>query len=74
MPADLSRFQVFDQLAGLVAVVHSDGHFALVNAALEAVLGRPQHSLRQARLQHYLQDTSDFEPPYVRQSRLAQVH
>ncbi|ARU06660.1 PAS domain-containing sensor histidine kinase [Comamonas serinivorans] len=59
--ADTARFQAFDRLASLVAVVRHDGQFAFVNVALESVLGRPLHSLRQLSLQHYLQDTLDFE-------------
>ena len=58
---DIGRFQPFDRLASLVAVVRNDGHFVFVNTALEDVLGRPRQSLLQTRLQHYLADAQEFE-------------
>uniref|UniRef100_UPI0035B0469C nitrogen regulation protein NR(II) n=1 Tax=Hylemonella sp. TaxID=2066020 RepID=UPI0035B0469C len=54
-PASSSaRFQLFDLLATLVAVVHDDGAVVYANAALEDALGMSRRSIEESQLpEHY---------------------
>ena len=48
------RFQPFDLLATLVAVVHGDGAVVYANAALEDALGMSRRSIEESQLpEHY---------------------
>jgi len=49
-----ARFQLFDLLATLVAVVHDDGAVVYANAALEDALGMSRRSIEESQLpEHY---------------------
>ncbi|MFZ5567292.1 MAG: nitrogen regulation protein NR(II) [Pseudomonadota bacterium] len=49
-----ARFQLFDLLATLVAVVHDDGAVVYANAALEDALGMSRRSIEESHLpEHY---------------------
>ena len=50
-PIPASRFQPFDLLATLVAVVHGDGRVQYANAALEDALGMSRRSIEGSDLQ-----------------------
>ena len=63
-----SRFQTFDLLATLVAVVHSDGAVLFANAALEDALGISRRAIVGASLADW------FTDPAALREALARAH
>lgn len=55
---DVERFDGFDQLATMVALVHAEGHVLRVNAALENTLAASRRSLQRGSLLDWLVDPS----------------
>ena len=53
---DPERFDAFDQLASMVALVHADGHVLRVNGALENTLAASRRSLQRSSLLDWLSD------------------
>ena len=64
MTALVSRFQAFDLLATLVAVVRQDGQVLFANAALEDALGISRRTIEGSRFQDC------FTEPYILQNAL----
>ncbi len=64
-PTQVSRFQPFDLLATLVAVVRTDGVVLFANAALEDALGTSRRTIEGARL------SDCFTAPHLLQNALA---
>jgi two-component system nitrogen regulation sensor histidine kinase GlnL len=53
---DVERFDAFDQLATMVALVHAEGHVLRVNAALENTLAASRRSLQRGSLLDWMID------------------
>jgi len=51
---DPERFDAFDQLASMVALVHADGHVLRVNGALENTLAASRRSLQRSSMLDWL--------------------
>jgi two-component system nitrogen regulation sensor histidine kinase GlnL len=60
---DPERFDAFDQLASMVALVHADGHVLRVNGALENTLAASRRSLQRSSLLDWL-----IEPAPMRET------
>jgi len=55
---DPERFDAFDQLASMVALVHVDGHVLRVNSALENTLAASRRSLQRSLLLDWFSDAT----------------
>jgi two-component system nitrogen regulation sensor histidine kinase GlnL len=64
-PPNFERFQSFDLLATLIAVVHSRGHVLFANAALEDVMGISRRTIEGSQL------PDCFDEPHILQNALA---
>jgi two-component system nitrogen regulation sensor histidine kinase GlnL len=56
--ADVERFDAFDQLATMVALVHAEGHVLRVNAALENTMAASRRSLQRGSLLDWMADAA----------------
>jgi two-component system, NtrC family, nitrogen regulation sensor histidine kinase GlnL len=56
--ADVERFDAFDQLATMLALVHAEGHVLRVNAALENTMAASRRSLQRGSLLDWLADAA----------------
>ena len=64
-PADLDRFDAFDQLATMVALVQADGHVLRVNSALENVLATSRRALQRGGLLDWFSDPGPMRDTLV---------